>query len=154
IAQEVHRREEKGSRIAKPDRRSHAGVQALGRQRAQYDGRARDGDLPGTAGDRHTRPDAYSRHGADGERRMRHHAGARHRISGDPPGIFRDEIEAAVPEAVLLDAVTDEPFAPVVHALRGATEAQSITGVAQPIAHVVVVSVAQTLVEEADALQR
>ena len=59
------------------------------------------------------------------------------------PGCFGDEIEAAVAEAVLLDAVAAQTLAPAMHAPRRRGRRRAGSRRAQPIAHVVVVAVAE-----------
>src|SRR5262245_38686390 len=85
---------------------------------------------------------------------MSHHARRRHQVARIALRMLGDHVDASVAESVLLPKITAEAFAPSVHASSSRTESQLITRRAQPVAHVVVVSVAQALVEETDAFER
>src|SRR5262245_19370349 len=67
--------------------------------------------------------------------------------------MLRDEVETPVAVAVLLAEIPAQAFAPQMRAARVAAQHQPVTRRTQPIAHVVVVPVAEALVEQPDAVE-
>ena len=85
---------------------------------------------------------------------LQHHREARHIVTCDALRVPCHEVEAAVSKPILLPRVVDDAFAPVVNALGIVAIRQAITSADQAVAEVVVVAVAQVLVEEPDVEKR
>jgi hypothetical protein len=154
ISQQMRQRKEPGGPIAELPRRAKPGGQALDRQEADKRGGNRIERGCGTPGKRGT--GGRSEHG-DGDQhhdRMQHHRGRRDLVAGEATPMLGHDVQPSVSESVLLNEISDRPFAPGVKGARARTEHQAIARRAQPIAHVVVVPVAHRFIEQPDAPQR
>ena len=86
---------------------------------------------------------------------MQHHVQPRDVVTGNSAAtVLEHEVDASVPEAVLLSKVTNRVVAPFVSARRILTDHEPMAAVDESIADVVVVAVAEVLVEQTHCRER
>ena len=154
IAKQMDRREPQAGRIAKRACRPDACNEALDGENDEHEACKQCRRLRRTAHERTDGSDGEAHEGEQHQRRVGDHPRPGGVVAGKPPRMLCNDVQATIPDAILLGEISTRVLAPVMHAAGGATERQPIARVGEPVAHVVVRAVAKRLVEEVHATQR